>query len=141
MENTMNYELSRIRLCSVGPAGARFQDVTLDLSGAGRPVAQEQADLFDSVTQTLRPSPASAKSPKPMWCRQAASALRFDFEHRRMSNDPRDKVWGSPPEHRSAFRRRATIDCNAIQSEIAPRQVARAPSAEARQQARPSGER
>ncbi|MGW0279564.1 hypothetical protein [Streptomyces sp. NPDC003006] len=59
MENTMNYELSRIRLCSVGPAGARFQDVTLDLSGAGRPVAQEQADLFDSVTQTLRPSPAS----------------------------------------------------------------------------------
>ncbi|MFD6152479.1 hypothetical protein [Streptomyces sp. NPDC060243] len=55
----MNYELSRVRLCSVGPTGARFQDVTLDLSGVGRPVAQEQADLFDSVTQTLRPSPAS----------------------------------------------------------------------------------
>ncbi|MEU9730608.1 hypothetical protein [Streptomyces sp. NPDC048002] len=55
----MNYELSRVRLCSVGPTGARFQDVTLDLSGAGRPVTQEQADLFDSVTQTLRPSPAS----------------------------------------------------------------------------------
>ncbi|MFE1100315.1 hypothetical protein ACFW4K_07340 [Nocardiopsis alba] len=55
----MNYELSRVRLCSVGPAGARFQDVTLDLSGVGRPVVQEQTDLFDSVTQTLRPSPAS----------------------------------------------------------------------------------
>lgn len=55
----MIYELSRVRLCSVGPASARFQDVTLDLSGVGQPVAQEQADLFNSVTQTLRPSPAS----------------------------------------------------------------------------------
>ncbi len=55
----MNYELSRVRLCSVGPAGARFQDVTLDLSSVGRPVVREQTELFDSVTQTLRPSPAS----------------------------------------------------------------------------------
>ncbi|ARX81346.1 hypothetical protein SMD44_00744 [Streptomyces alboflavus] len=55
----MHYELSRVRLCSVGPAGARFQDVTLDFSGVGKPVTQEQDDLFSSAAQTLRPSPAS----------------------------------------------------------------------------------
>ncbi|WP_172383159.1 hypothetical protein [Streptomyces sp. MNP-20] len=55
----MYYELSRVRLCSVGPAGARFQDVTLDFSGVGKPVTHEQDDLFGSAAQTLRPSPAS----------------------------------------------------------------------------------
>ena len=53
------YELSRIRLCSVGPTGARFQDVTLDFSGAGRPISHQQPDLFETEPQTLRPSPAS----------------------------------------------------------------------------------
>ncbi|MET9433925.1 hypothetical protein [Streptomyces sp. NPDC006551] len=53
------YELSRVRLRTVGPAGARFHDVTLDLSGAGRPVGAEQEALFDSSATTCRPSPAS----------------------------------------------------------------------------------
>ncbi|MFI9100524.1 hypothetical protein ACIGXA_08345 [Streptomyces fildesensis] len=53
------YELSRVRLRTVGPAGARFQDVTLDLSRAGRPVAIEQGALFDDAAMTYRPSPAS----------------------------------------------------------------------------------
>ncbi|MEU1425355.1 hypothetical protein ABZ497_36405, partial [Kitasatospora sp. NPDC005751] len=53
------YELSRIRLCSVGPAGARFHDVVLDLRGAGQPIDVEQDDLFGPATHTLRPSPAS----------------------------------------------------------------------------------
>ncbi|MFH7598525.1 hypothetical protein WDV06_26045 [Streptomyces racemochromogenes] len=53
------YELSRVRLRTVGPAGARFHDVTLDLSGAGRPVGAEQGALFDATATTYRPSPAS----------------------------------------------------------------------------------
>ncbi|WP_405928897.1 hypothetical protein OG554_19035 [Streptomyces griseus] len=53
------YELSRIRVCSAGPAGARFQDVILDFSGAGQPVAAVQGDLFGARAQGLRPSPAS----------------------------------------------------------------------------------
>ncbi|MYT32052.1 MULTISPECIES: hypothetical protein [unclassified Streptomyces] len=53
------YELSRVRLRTVGPPGARFHDVTLDLSGAGRPVGAEQGALFESTAATSRPSPAS----------------------------------------------------------------------------------
>ncbi|MEC4571074.1 hypothetical protein [Streptomyces virginiae] len=53
------YELSRIRVCSAGPAGARFQDVILDFSGAGQPVSAVQENLFDAAAQVLRPSPAS----------------------------------------------------------------------------------
>ncbi|MFE7284088.1 hypothetical protein ACFU90_06700 [Streptomyces noursei] len=53
------YELSRVRLRTVGPAGARFHDVTLDLSGAGRPVGAEQGALFDATATTYRPSPAT----------------------------------------------------------------------------------
>lgn len=53
------YELSRVRLRTVGPAGARFHDVTLDLSRAGRPVGVEQGALFDAATTTYRPSPAT----------------------------------------------------------------------------------
>ncbi|MGW4443946.1 hypothetical protein [Streptomyces sp. NPDC004682] len=53
------YELSRIRLKSVGPAGARFYDVLLDLSGAGRPVEYQQAALWQAEEAPLRPSPAS----------------------------------------------------------------------------------
>ncbi|MET9448547.1 hypothetical protein [Streptomyces cinerochromogenes] len=53
------YELSRVRFRTVGPAGARFHDVTLDLSGAGRPVGAEQVALFDTTATTHRPSPAS----------------------------------------------------------------------------------
>ncbi|SFB21439.1 hypothetical protein SAMN05216266_106172 [Amycolatopsis marina] len=60
------YELARVRLHSVGPAGARYQDVVLDLSGVG-PVVQAptQDALFSagihSVDQGLprRPAPAS----------------------------------------------------------------------------------
>jgi hypothetical protein len=58
------FELSRVRLFSVGPPGARYQDVCLDLRGVGAPVATaaRQADLFaaDDVEGTpRRPSPAS----------------------------------------------------------------------------------
>ena len=60
------YELSRVRLHSVGPAGARYQDVVLDFSGVGPVVtAPAQDALFTagihSAEQGLprRPSPAS----------------------------------------------------------------------------------
>ncbi|TQM36453.1 hypothetical protein [Pseudonocardia cypriaca] len=57
------YELSRVRLFSVGPPGARYQDVTLDLRGVGAGVqAAQQADLFapdDLERVPRRPSPAS----------------------------------------------------------------------------------
>lgn len=57
------YELTRVRLFSVGPTAARYQDVTLDLRGVGRPVrAAVQSDLFapDAQDRTpRRPSPAS----------------------------------------------------------------------------------
>ncbi|MEU0133813.1 hypothetical protein ABZ172_07250 [Streptomyces sp. NPDC006296] len=53
------YELSRVRLRTVGPAGARFHDVTMDLSGVGRQVGAEQGALFDTTVTTYRPSPAS----------------------------------------------------------------------------------
>ncbi|MGQ0776198.1 MAG: hypothetical protein ACT4NY_17525 [Pseudonocardiales bacterium] len=57
------YELSRVRLFSVGPPGARYQDVCLDLRGVG-PVIQVavQEDLFavdDLDRAPRRPSPAS----------------------------------------------------------------------------------
>jgi hypothetical protein len=57
------YELSRIRLHSVGPKGARYQDVTIDLRDVGESVARpSQGALFDvdTTTTTLRrPSPAT----------------------------------------------------------------------------------
>src|SRR5690349_6217906 len=58
------YELSRVRLFSVGPPGARYQDVCLDLRGLGAPVrgAPAQLDFFaaDDVERVpRRPSPAS----------------------------------------------------------------------------------
>jgi chromosome segregation ATPase len=60
------YELSRVRLHAVGPAGARYQDVLLDFSGVGPLVkAPTQDALFTagihSAEQGLprRPSPAS----------------------------------------------------------------------------------
>jgi hypothetical protein len=60
------YELSRVRLHSVGPAGARYQNVLLDLSGVGDVVTSPTQDaLFSagihSAEQGLphRPSPAS----------------------------------------------------------------------------------
>jgi hypothetical protein len=60
------YELSRVRLHSVGPAGARYQDVVLDLSDVG-PVltAPKQDALFGAGIHNAdqgpvrRPSPAS----------------------------------------------------------------------------------
>ena len=57
------YELSRVRLFSAGPPGARYQDVTLDLRGVGPAVqAAQQVDLFapdDLERVPRRPSPAS----------------------------------------------------------------------------------
>ncbi|MFC5235092.1 hypothetical protein [Pseudonocardia zijingensis] len=57
------FELSRVRLFSIGPPGARYQDVTLDLRGVGPAVhAAQQADLFapdDLERVPRRPSPAS----------------------------------------------------------------------------------
>ncbi|THA23469.1 hypothetical protein E4198_00785 [Streptomyces sp. RKND-216] len=57
------YELSRIRLYSIGPAGARYADTVLDLRGVGAPVptpAPAQADFFedDPVGPPRRPAPA-----------------------------------------------------------------------------------
>src|SRR5882757_198317 len=57
------YELSRVRLFSVGPPGARYQDVCLDLRGVGPAVrVAPQRDLFaadDLERVPRRPSPAS----------------------------------------------------------------------------------
>lgn len=60
------YELSRVRLHSVGPAGARYQDVVLDFSDAGPLVrAPAQDPLFAAGIHApaqeppRRPSPAS----------------------------------------------------------------------------------
>lgn len=58
------YELTRVRLFSVGPTAARYQDVALDLRGVGAPVkVAVQEDLFapDALDRTTprRPSPAS----------------------------------------------------------------------------------
>jgi hypothetical protein len=58
------YELSRVRLFSVGPPGARYRDVQLDLRGVGPAVrgAAQQADLFapdDLERVPRRPAPAS----------------------------------------------------------------------------------
>src|SRR4051795_13282533 len=50
------YELNRMRLFSVGPRGARYSDVVLDLSAAGA-VAGGQGNLFSEPTR--RPSPYS----------------------------------------------------------------------------------
>ncbi|TCP46237.1 hypothetical protein EV191_11434 [Tamaricihabitans halophyticus] len=60
------YELSRVRLYAVGPSGARYQDVLLDLSGAGPYVAAPSQDVLfaagihESMTRVpRRPAPAS----------------------------------------------------------------------------------
>ncbi|MGW7355089.1 hypothetical protein ACWGJA_27835, partial [Streptomyces sp. NPDC054784] len=57
------YELSRIRLYSIGPAGARYADTVLDLRGVGEPVpdpAPAQADFFEDepTGPPRRPAPA-----------------------------------------------------------------------------------
>ncbi|MET7453685.1 hypothetical protein ABZT03_17725 [Streptomyces sp. NPDC005574] len=57
------YELSRVRLYSIGPAGARYADTVLDLRGVGAPVpdpAPTQAEFFadEPVGPPLRPAPA-----------------------------------------------------------------------------------
>jgi hypothetical protein len=51
------YELSRVRLYSVGPDGARYENVTIDLSGGGEPVTHYQPMLGQA--DVLRPSPAT----------------------------------------------------------------------------------
>lgn len=56
------YELARVRLHAVGPRGARYQDVTLDLRHVGAPVARPaQGALFaDAAAGPIRrPSPAT----------------------------------------------------------------------------------
>ncbi|GIG93175.1 coiled-coil domain-containing protein [Plantactinospora endophytica] len=50
------YELNRVRLFCVGPRGARYTDVTLDLSGVGQIIAG-QGSLFSTTVR--RPSPYS----------------------------------------------------------------------------------
>ncbi|MCX4992367.1 MULTISPECIES: hypothetical protein [unclassified Streptomyces] len=57
------YELSRVRLYSIGPAGARYADTVLDLRGVGQPVpdpAPTQAEFFaeEPVGPPRRPAPA-----------------------------------------------------------------------------------
>ncbi|WP_330456630.1 hypothetical protein OIB37_06860 [Streptomyces sp. NBC_00820] len=57
------YELSRVRLYSIGPAGARYADTVLDLRGVGAPVpdpAPMQAEFFEEepVGPPRRPAPA-----------------------------------------------------------------------------------
>lgn len=51
------YELSKVRLYSVGPAGARYENVLLDLSGVGAAVRDQQMVLGGE--EIRRPSPAS----------------------------------------------------------------------------------
>jgi hypothetical protein len=58
------YELSRIRLYSIGPAGARYADTVLDLRGVGEPVpspAPTQAEFFEEEPSgpPRRPAPAA----------------------------------------------------------------------------------
>ncbi|WP_052851321.1 hypothetical protein [Streptomyces avicenniae] len=54
------YELSRVLLRGVGPQAARYENVLLDLSSAGAPVASSrQGDMFDLTEPIRRPSPAS----------------------------------------------------------------------------------
>ncbi|WP_404198782.1 hypothetical protein [Streptomyces tauricus] len=57
------YELSRVRLYSIGPAGARYADTVLDLRGVGALVpdpAPTQAEFFEEepVGPPRRPAPA-----------------------------------------------------------------------------------
>ncbi|WP_030343702.1 hypothetical protein [Streptomyces sp. NRRL S-1022] len=57
------YELSRVRLYSIGPAGARYADTVLDLRGVGQPVpdpAPTQAEFFEDEPSgpPRRPAPA-----------------------------------------------------------------------------------
>ncbi|GAA2266744.1 hypothetical protein GCM10010415_34530 [Streptomyces atrovirens] len=57
------YELSRVRLYSIGPAGARYADTVLDLRGVGGAVpdpAPRQAEFFqeEPVGPPRRPAPA-----------------------------------------------------------------------------------
>ncbi|MEV0114309.1 hypothetical protein AB0H77_13815 [Streptomyces sp. NPDC050844] len=57
------YELSRVRLYSIGPAGARYADTVLDLRGVGAEVpdpAPAQAEFFEEepVGPPRRPAPA-----------------------------------------------------------------------------------
>ncbi|MFJ9544018.1 hypothetical protein ACIRPX_43385 [Streptomyces sp. NPDC101225] len=57
------YELSRVRLYSIGPAGARYADTVLDLRGVGEPVptpAPTQAEFFEEepLGPPRRPAPA-----------------------------------------------------------------------------------
>ncbi|MDT3725469.1 hypothetical protein ROS62_11400 [Streptomyces sp. DSM 41972] len=57
------YELSRVRLYSIGPAGARYADTVLDLRGVGATVpnpAPTQAEFFadEPVGSPRRPAPA-----------------------------------------------------------------------------------
>ncbi|MDO0928696.1 hypothetical protein QQY24_25985 [Streptomyces sp. TG1A-8] len=57
------YELSRVRLYSIGPAGARYADTVLDLRGVGEPVpdpAPMQAEFFaeEPSGPPRRPAPA-----------------------------------------------------------------------------------
>ncbi|MFH8557448.1 hypothetical protein ACH4FE_28180 [Streptomyces celluloflavus] len=54
------YELSRVLMRGVGPKAARYEDVLLDFSGVGAPVASSrQGDIFDIGEPLRRPSPAS----------------------------------------------------------------------------------
>ncbi|HEY5835443.1 hypothetical protein [Streptomyces sp.] len=57
------YELSRLRLYSIGPAGARYADTVLDLRGVGEPVphpAPAQGEFFadEPTGPPRRPAPA-----------------------------------------------------------------------------------
>lgn len=68
------YELSRVRLYSIGPAGARYADTVLDLRGVGEPVprpAPAQAEFFEDepVGPPRRPRPPACCS----WRTAAAS--------------------------------------------------------------------
>ncbi|QXE35652.1 hypothetical protein KQY30_16690 [Streptomyces sp. GMY02] len=53
------YELSRVLLQSVGPAGARYQNVLLDFSAVGRPVSGGEMPQFGAGAPARRPSPAT----------------------------------------------------------------------------------
>lgn len=53
------YELSRVMLQAVGPAGARYENVLLDFSAVGRQVSDRRMSLFGAGESVRRPSPAT----------------------------------------------------------------------------------
>jgi hypothetical protein len=69
------YELSRVRLYSIGPAGARYADTVLDLRGVGDVVpdpAPTQAEFFEE--EPIGPRPPACSSWRTAAARPSCSS-------------------------------------------------------------------